>query len=147
MSEHTYDNPLEIEPHTHRAIIGFDKNGIPKVLQAVSGHSHTHVDEDGNTYTHTHEGDFCQDYMQAVAAYRKTFPSKQDVLDQTPDPAVREMLLRAEQIGIDTALIVLMHKNPNVALASVEPVVRFVTWAPVKLRQNRQKAFVEQMPI
>ena len=25
-----------IEPHNHRAIIGFDKNGIPKVLVPVS---------------------------------------------------------------------------------------------------------------
>ena len=40
--------------------------------------------------------------MKAVAEYRKTFASKQDVLEQTPDPAVREMLLRMEQIGCDT---------------------------------------------
>lgn len=40
--------------------------------------------------------------MTAVAEYRKTFASKQDVLDRTPDPAVREMLLRMEQIGCDT---------------------------------------------
>lgn len=96
-------NPLEIAPHTHRAIIGFDKNGVPKVLKPVSGEAHTHVDEHGHIYTHTHDGDFTEDYMKAVAAYRKTFPSKQEVLEQTPDPAVKEMLLRAEQIGIDTA--------------------------------------------
>ncbi len=30
--------------------------------------------------------------MKAVAEYRKTFPNKQDVIEQTPDPAVREML-------------------------------------------------------
>ncbi len=40
--------------------------------------------------------------MKAVAEYRKTFASKQDVLDKTPDPAVREMILRMEQIGCDT---------------------------------------------
>jgi len=32
----------------------------------------------------------------------KTFASKQDVWDKTPDPAVREMILRMEQIGCDT---------------------------------------------
>lgn len=32
-----------IEPHNHRAIIGFDKNGIPKVLVLVSGHTHKHI--------------------------------------------------------------------------------------------------------
>ena len=29
------------------------------------------------------------DYMKAVAEYRKTWPTKQDVIEQTPDPAVR----------------------------------------------------------
>ena len=33
---------------------------------------------------------------------RKTWPTKQDVIEQTPDPAVREMILRMEQIGCDT---------------------------------------------
>ena len=28
----------QVEPHNHRAIIGFDKNGVPKVLVPVSGH-------------------------------------------------------------------------------------------------------------
>lgn len=37
------ENPLEIAPHNHRAIIGFDKNGVPKVLLPVSGEAHTHV--------------------------------------------------------------------------------------------------------
>ena len=35
----------QVEPHNHRAIIGFDKNGVPKVLVPVSGHTHKHVDE------------------------------------------------------------------------------------------------------
>ena len=65
-SEHTHhhdhsaqshsDNPLEIAPHNHRAVIGFDKNGVPKVLLPVSGEAHTHVDAEGHTYTHTHHG-------------------------------------------------------------------------------------------
>ena len=46
-------NLLEVEKHNHRAIIGFDKNGVPKVLLPVEGKAHTHVDSEGNTYTHT----------------------------------------------------------------------------------------------
>ena len=84
----------QVEPHNHRAIIGFDKNGVPKVLVPVSGHTHKHVDENGNEYEHSHEEVFTEDYMKAVAAYRKTFPTKQDVLDNVPDPAVKEMMLR-----------------------------------------------------
>ncbi len=91
------------EKHNHRTIIGFDRNGIPKVLVEADRHTHAHTDEHGNTYTHSHDEDYTDDYQKAVAAYRKTFPSKQEVLEQTPDPAVREMLLRMEQMGHDTA--------------------------------------------
>ena len=31
------------------------------------------------------------DYNKSVNAYKKTFPSKQDVIDQTPDPSVRSI--------------------------------------------------------
>ncbi len=77
--------------HNHRALIGFDKHGIPTVV-AESDHQD---DDDPQA--------FIRDYMEAVSEYKKTFPSKQDVIDQTPDPAVREMLIRTEQLGIDTA--------------------------------------------
>ena len=59
--------------------------------------------------------------MNAVAEYKKTFSSKQDVIEQTPDPAVREMLLRAEQLGIDTAFDRFDKQKPqcNFGLAGV----------------------------
>lgn len=41
--------------------------------------------------------------MKAVTEYRKTFANKQDVIEQTPDPAVREMLLYMEEQGLETA--------------------------------------------
>lgn len=88
--------------HQHRALIGFDDHGVPKVLVSAEKEAHTHVDENGNLYEHFHEAEFTEDYMKAVAEYKKTFPSKQDVLDRTPDPAVRQMMLNMEQIGVDT---------------------------------------------
>lgn len=63
-------------------------------------HVHSHNDEHGH---HHHHGGQVNDYLEAVAEYRKTFASKQDVLDKTPDPAVKELILRMEQIGCDTA--------------------------------------------
>ncbi len=78
--------------HSHRNLIGFDEHGIPTVTLKASDHGGESSPED-----------FTRDYMNAVQEYRKTFPSKQDVIDQTPDPAVRDMLLRMEQLGIDTA--------------------------------------------
>lgn len=75
-------------------------------------HDHHHHHHDPNDVT---------DYITAVNAYRKTFPTKQDVLDQTPDPAVREMLLRMEQLGIDTSFDRFDKQQPqcNFGLAGV----------------------------
>ena len=58
--------------HRHRAIIGFDENGIPRVLKPVEGHTHTHTDEDGHEYEHSHEEAFTEDYIKAVSASHGT---------------------------------------------------------------------------
>lgn len=81
--------------HSHRNIIGFDEHGIPTVI--LKG------DHQAGDETEENEDSFIKDYTKAVNEYRKTFPSKQDVIENTPDPAVRDMILRAEQIGFDTA--------------------------------------------
>lgn len=133
------ENPLEIAPHNHRAVIGFDKNGIPKVLLPVSGEAHTHVDAEGNTYTHTHEGDFTEDYMKAVAAYRKTFPSKQDVLENTPDPAMREMILRMEQIGMDTTFDRFDKQQPQCSFGLSGTCCRVCNMGPCKITAKSPK--------
>lgn len=133
------ENSLEIAPHNHRAVIGFDKNGIPKVLLPVSGEAHTHVDAEGNTYTHTHEGDFTEDYMKAVAAYRKTFPSKQDVLENTPDPAVREMILRMEQIGMDTTFNRFDKQQPQCSFGLSGTCCRVCNMGPCKITAKSPK--------
>lgn len=88
--------------HQHRALIGFDGHGVPTVL-VPADKTHMHVDEAGKPYEHFHEAEFTSDYIKAVAEYKKTFPSKQDVLEATPDPAVRQMMRNMEQIGADTA--------------------------------------------
>ena len=81
--------------HRHRNIIGFDEHGIPTVI--LKG------DHQAGDEAEENEDSFIKDYTKAVNEYRKTFPSKQDVIENTPDPAVRDMILRAEQIGFDTA--------------------------------------------
>lgn len=64
------------------------------------GHPHTH---DHEHHHHHHGGlDNFHDYVEAVTAYRKTFSNKQKVLEQTPDPAVREMLLHMQEMGVET---------------------------------------------
>lgn len=119
-----------IPEHHHRAIIGFDKNGIPKVLVPADAHTHTHVDENGNVTEHTYEDSVTADYMQAVAAYRKTFPSKQDVIDNTPDPAVKEMILRAEQLGINTVFDRFDSQQPQCSFGLSGSCCRICTMGP-----------------
>lgn len=93
---HLHNHNIHSDPHlahfhSHRNIIGFDEHGIPKVI-VKSAH-----DEDIND-----PNAFIKDYTLAVAQYRKTFPSKQEVLEKTPDPAVKELIIRAEDIKIQT---------------------------------------------
>ena len=78
------------------------------------GHHHHHHEDgplkpgehpDWRTHVHApgeHHEVGVNDYMTAIAAYRKTFASKEDVLEQTPDPAVREMIKYLGQLGCDT---------------------------------------------
>ncbi len=70
------------------------------------GQEHQHSDDyhhnHGHHHGHSHSHGQVNDYLQAVAEYRKTFPNKQDVMEQTPDPAVREMLLTMQELGIET---------------------------------------------
>lgn len=67
-------------------------------------HDHDHPHESGHHHhgdeSHRHDG--VADYQAAVNAYRKTFPDKRRVIEQTPDPAVREMLLNMEAAGLET---------------------------------------------
>lgn len=106
MSEHKHNHI-----HSHRALIGFDKHGIPTIV-AKADHQEE-LDNDPNS--------FVRDYMNAVSEYKKTFPSKQNVIEQTPDPAVKEMLLRSEQLGIDTAFDRFDKQKPqcNFGLAGI----------------------------
>ncbi|HBZ51411.1 MAG TPA: carbon monoxide dehydrogenase, partial [Erysipelotrichaceae bacterium] len=94
---------MSTEKHSHRALIGFDKNGVPTVIVPADHHAHTHEDEHGHLYTHIHEAEFTADYMQAVNDYRKTFPKAEEVLEKTPDPAVKEMLVRMKELDMPTA--------------------------------------------
>ena len=73
--EHIHDhNGTLTGEHRHRAIIGFDKNGVAKVL--IPADTHTHVDENGNVIEHTHEFDVTADYMKALFLKQKQIQIK-----------------------------------------------------------------------
>ncbi len=118
--EHSHENGKP-HIHSHRALIGFDKHGIPTIV-AKSDHND---DKDPNA--------FIRDYMNAVAEYKKTFPSKQDVIEQTPDPAVREMLLRMEQLGIDTTFDRFDKQKPQCSFGLAGICCKICNMGPCKI--------------
>lgn len=127
MSHEHHHSPAHI--HNHRALIGFDKHGIPTIVAKAD---HQEETEDG-------ENAFIKDYMTAVAEYRKTFPSKQDVIEQTPDPAVREMMLRAEQIGIDTAFDRFDAQQPQCSFGLAGVCCKICNMGPCKITPKSPK--------
>lgn len=66
------------------------------------GDTHDHVHEGVNKDSHSPTHGDANDYLAAVAEYKKTFPHKQDVIEQTPDPAVKELLLQMQELGVET---------------------------------------------
>lgn len=127
MSHEHHHSPAHI--HNHRALIGFDKHGIPTIVAKAD---HQEETENG-------ENAFIKDYMTAVAEYRKTFPSKQDVIEQTPDPAVREMMLRAEQIGIDTAFDRFDAQQPQCSFGLAGACCKICNMGPCKITPKSPK--------
>lgn len=129
MTEHIHSHSSDgLEHiHSHRAIIGFDEHGIPTVT-----HKADHQDDSDDKA-------FIRDYMNAVAEYKKTFPSKQDVIDNTPDPAVKEMLLRAEQIGIDTAFDRFDNQKPQCSFGLAGVCCKVCNMGPCKITAKSPK--------
>ena len=80
-----------------RQAAGLDGINEEELARAVAQSKHEH--EHGH---HHHDHSDFHDYTAAVREYKKTFANKQQVIEQTPDPAVREMLLRMQELNIDT---------------------------------------------
>jgi len=95
-------------------------------------------DEQGHNHHHSHGGQV-NDYLKAVAEYRKTFASKQDVLDKTPDPAVREMILHMEQIGCDTTFDRFDKQKPQCSFGLAGVCCRICYMGPCKITPKSPK--------
>ncbi|MDR1920382.1 MAG: carbon monoxide dehydrogenase [Candidatus Adiutrix sp.] len=69
------------------------------MVHSHAGRKHAHADDN--------------DYIQAVAAYRKSFPSSKDVAEQTPDAAVRELLRHMSEQGLETVFDRFDQQKPH----------------------------------
>ena len=143
--------------HSHRNLIGFDENGIPTVTLKASAHSSEDIDADyqavengdfsqsGHSHHHHHEETeededaFIKDYMNAVSAYRKTFPNKQEQIEKTADPAIREMLLRSEQLGIDTTFDRFDKQQPQCNFGMAGICCKICNMGPCRITQKAKK--------
>lgn len=119
------------------------------VEQSKREHEHGH-------HHHDH-GDF-HDYTQAVREYKKTFANKQQVIEQTPDPAVRDMLLRMQELGIDTVFDRFDAQQPQCSFGIAGICCKNCFMGPCKITkkaprgaflvilQGPIKQFLQQMP-
>lgn len=119
---HTHDHALE-HFHSHRNIIGFDVHGIPKVI-VKSSHNDDEADDPQA---------FIKDYTKAVAEYRKTFPSKEQVLAQTPDPAVKELIIHAEDIKVQTPFDRFDAQKPHCSFGLAGVCCRICSMGPCRV--------------
>ena len=126
--EHNHDHSHGVDHiHSHRNLIGFDENGIPTIT-LKSDH-----EEDGDDKA------FIRDYMNAVSEYRKTFPSKDEVLENTPDPAVREMILRQNQLGFDTTFDRFDKQQPQCGFGMAGICCKSCNMGPCKITSKSPK--------
>lgn len=126
--EHNHENKHGVDHiHSHRNLIGFDEHGVPTIT-LKSDH-----EEDGDDKA------FIRDYMNAVSEYRKTFPSKDEVLENTPDPAVREMILRQNQLGFDTTFDRFDSQQPQCGFGMAGICCKICNMGPCKITSKSPK--------
>lgn len=126
--EHNHEHKHGVDHiHSHRNLIGFDEHGVPTIT-LKSDH-----EEDGDDKT------FIRDYMNAVSEYRKTFPSKDEVLENTPDPAVREMILRQNQLGFDTTFDRFDSQQPQCGFGMAGICCKICNMGPCKITSKSPK--------
>ncbi|MDD5794334.1 MAG: anaerobic carbon-monoxide dehydrogenase catalytic subunit [Clostridiales bacterium] len=90
----------------------------------------------GEDHVHHHEEDKFDDYTQAVNEYRKTFASKQDVIEKTPDPAVKELILHMEDLGIDNTFDRFDKQKPQCSFGLAGVCCRICNMGPCKITKK-----------
>jgi len=105
----------------------------------MCSHSHTgsHTHHDGVGHAHTHGG--VNDFKTAVAEYKKTFSSKEDVISLTPDPAVKEMLLAMQENGLETVFDRFDAQKPHCTFGIAGVCCKNCTMGPCKITKKTPK--------
>jgi anaerobic carbon-monoxide dehydrogenase catalytic subunit len=92
-------------------------------------------DESGHHHYNSGVGGI-NDYAEAIAEYRKSFSSKEDVLKHTPDPAVKEMLIHMEEIGCETPFDRFDRQKPQCGFGMAGVCCRNCNMGPCKITRK-----------
>lgn len=87
-------------------------------------------------HPHHHSTQAFHDYTEAVAEYKKSFPSKSDVLAHTPDPAVREMLAHMEKTGCETCFDRFDSQKPHCSFGMAGVCCKNCNMGPCKITRK-----------
>ncbi|MBP2638250.1 MAG: cooS2 1 [Firmicutes bacterium] len=74
--------------------------------------------------------------LEDVNQYRKTFPTKQQVIEQTPDPAVSDMLKHLDKAGIPTAFDRFDAQKPQCSFGLAGTCCRICNMGPCKITEK-----------
>lgn len=105
-------------------------------IHGINKHIRLHHTKFGHDTHEHHHNTTVNDYASAVSEYKKTFASKKDVLEQTPDPAVRDLLLHMEQLGIETTFDRFDAQKPQCSFGLAGVCCRNCTMGPCKITQK-----------
>ncbi|WP_195964460.1 anaerobic carbon-monoxide dehydrogenase catalytic subunit [Clostridium cuniculi] len=111
-------------------------NEVERIIGKVKYHHKLVGDTE---HCHHHDASEVNDYMTAVAEYRKTFASKQDVIEKTPDPAVKEMILHLDKLGCDTAFDRFDKQKPQCSFGLAGVCCKICNMGPCKITTKATK--------
>ena len=99
-------------------------------------HEHEHSHEHHHHHGHSHGSESVNDYAEAVAAYRKSFPSRDEVAAQTPDPAVRAMLAHLKEHNCETCFDRFDAQKPQCTFGMAGVCCRNCNMGPCKITRK-----------
>jgi carbon-monoxide dehydrogenase catalytic subunit len=90
-------------------------------------------------HQHTRDKADGDDYVRAVAEYRKSFPSRSEVEEQTPDTAVREMLKNFARQSLESAFDRFDRQKPHCTFGLAGACCRNCVMGPCKITARSPK--------
>lgn len=96
------------------------------------GNNHSHDHGHGH---HHHDNDFT-DYKAAVKAYKDSFASKEDVMNEAPDPAVRDMVKYMDEQGVENCFDRFDQQKPHCTFGLAGICCKVCSLGPCKITER-----------